>query len=93
MDGVGWSAVCLRFFGGDLDWKAGWNAAGIGFFGSCSRGKTNYAADSEIYSSGGVGAVGCVVSGAMGEWGDRGGVGFVGYGASENDDDATRSGQ
>lgn len=31
--------------------------------------KTNYAADSEIYSSGGVGAVGCVVSGAMGEWG------------------------
>lgn len=79
--------------GGDLDRKAGWNAAAIGFFGSCSRGKTNYAADSEIYSSGGVGAVGCVVSGAMGEWGDRGGVGFVGYGASENDDDATRSGQ
>ena len=58
--------------GGDLDRKAGWNAAAIGFFGSCSRGKTNYAADSEIYSSGGVGAVGCVDSGALGEWGDQG---------------------
>ena len=79
-------------WGGDLDRKAGWNAAAIGFFGSCSRGKTNYAADSEIYSSGGVGAVGCVVSGALGEWGDRGGVGFVGCGPCEGSGYATRGG-
>ena len=71
---VGWSADCLRFFWGYLDRKAGWDAAAIGFFGSCLRGKINYAADSEIYSSGGVGAVGCVVSGALGEWGDQGSV-------------------
>ena len=57
----------FTLFFGDFDRKAGWNAAAIGFSGSCLRGKINYAADSEIYSSGGVGAVGCVVSGALGE--------------------------
>lgn len=74
----------------ELDGGTGCSAAAFGFLSSGSGCKTNSAADSEIYSSGGVGAVGCVVSGTLGEWGDRGGVGFVGYGASENDDDATQ---